>query len=80
MFIFSYMVLVFVFGYLGDRYNWKYFMCGGIVFWFLVILGLFFIFGEYFWLFFLIWGLVGVGEVSYFIIVFIFIVDFFVVD
>lgn len=33
------MVLAPVFGYLGDRYNRKYLMCGGIAFWSLVTLG-----------------------------------------
>lgn len=39
VFICSYMVLAPVFGYLGDRYNRKYLMCGGIAFWSLVTLG-----------------------------------------
>ncbi|MEE6497186.1 hypothetical protein FKM82_002649 [Ascaphus truei] len=39
VFICSYMVLAPVFGYLGDRYNRKYIMCGGISFWSLVTLG-----------------------------------------
>lgn len=39
VFISSYMVLAPVFGYLGDRYNRKYLMCGGIAFWSLVTLG-----------------------------------------
>lgn len=33
VFICSYMVLAPVFGYLGDRYNRKYIMCFGILFW-----------------------------------------------
>ncbi|PNI12525.1 SPNS1 isoform 12, partial [Pan troglodytes] len=37
-----------VFGYLGDRYNRKYLMCGGIAFWSLVTLGSSFIPGEIF--------------------------------
>lgn len=46
VFISSYMVLAPVFGYLGDRYNRKYLMCGGIAFWSLVTLGSSFIPGE----------------------------------
>lgn len=38
VFICSYMVLAPVFGYLGDRYNRKYIMCGGIAFWSVVTL------------------------------------------
>ncbi|XP_073882935.1 protein spinster homolog 1 isoform X3 [Macaca fascicularis] len=48
VFISSYMVLAPVFGYLGDRYNRKYLMCGGIAFWSLVTLGSSFIPGEIF--------------------------------
>ncbi|PNJ33230.1 SPNS1 isoform 12, partial [Pongo abelii] len=65
VFISSYMVLAPVFGYLGDRYNRKYLMCGGIAFWSLVTLGSSFIPGEHFWLLLLTRGLVGVGEASY---------------
>lgn len=39
VFICSYMFLAPVFGYLGDRYNRKYIMSGGITFWCLVTLG-----------------------------------------
>lgn len=38
VFICSYMFLAPVFGYLGDRYNRKLIMCGGISFWSLVTL------------------------------------------
>lgn len=38
VFICSYMFLAPVFGYLGDRYNRKLIMCGGITFWSLVTL------------------------------------------
>lgn len=38
VFICSYMFLAPVFGYLGDRYNRKYIMSGGITFWSLVTL------------------------------------------
>uniref|UniRef100_G1U5V1 Protein spinster homolog 1 n=1 Tax=Oryctolagus cuniculus TaxID=9986 RepID=G1U5V1_RABIT len=65
VFISSYMVLAPVFGYLGDRYNRKYLMCGGIAFWSLVTLGSSFIPRERFWLLLLTRGLVGVGEASY---------------
>lgn len=38
VFICSYMFLAPVFGYLGDRYNRKFIMSGGIAFWSLVTL------------------------------------------
>lgn len=37
-FIISYMILSPVFGYLGDRYNRKYIMASGILFWSIVTL------------------------------------------
>ncbi|XP_023048724.1 protein spinster homolog 1 isoform X3 [Piliocolobus tephrosceles] len=80
VFISSYMVLAPVFGYLGDRYNRKYLMCGGIAFWSLVTLGSSFIPGEHFWLLLLTRGLVGVGEASYSTIAPTLIADLFVAD
>ncbi|CAH2316130.1 spinster homolog 1 [Pelobates cultripes] len=65
VFIFSYMVFAPVFGYLGDRYNRKYIMGGGIAFWSLITLSSSFITKEYFWLLLITRGLVGVGEASY---------------
>ncbi|KAF6127405.1 putative sphingolipid transporter 1 (putative) [Phyllostomus discolor] len=80
VFISSYMVLAPVFGYLGDRYNRKYLMCGGIAFWSLVTLGSSFIPKERFWLLLLTRGLVGVGEASYSTIAPTLIADLFVAD
>ncbi|EPQ10239.1 Protein spinster like protein 1 [Myotis brandtii] len=80
VFISSYMVLAPVFGYLGDRYNRKYLMCGGIAFWSLVTLGSSFIPREQFWLLLLTRGLVGVGEASYSTIAPTLIADLFVAD
>ncbi|XP_075422614.1 protein spinster homolog 1 [Ascaphus truei] len=80
VFICSYMVLAPVFGYLGDRYNRKYIMCGGISFWSLVTLGSSFIPKQHFWLFLLTRGLVGVGEASYSTIAPTLIADLFVSD
>uniref|UniRef100_A0A4X2L0T3 Protein spinster homolog 1 n=1 Tax=Vombatus ursinus TaxID=29139 RepID=A0A4X2L0T3_VOMUR len=80
VFISSYMVLAPVFGYLGDRYNRKYLMCGGIAFWSLVTLGSSFIPRERFWLLLFTRGLVGVGEASYSTIAPTLIADLFVAD
>ncbi|XP_055328421.1 protein spinster homolog 1-like [Paramacrobiotus metropolitanus] len=65
IFIVSYMLLAPLFGYLGDRYSRKFLMCIGIFFWSLTtLLGSFIPEGLY-WLFFVIRGLVGIGEASY---------------
>ncbi|PWA30577.1 hypothetical protein CCH79_00020469 [Gambusia affinis] len=61
----GYMVLAPVFGYLGDRYNRKYIMCGGIAFWSVVTLASSFTPQQHFWALLLTRGLVGVGEASY---------------
>ncbi|XP_030649482.1 protein spinster homolog 1 [Chanos chanos] len=65
VFICSYMILAPVFGYLGDRYNRKFIMCGGITFWSIVTLASSYIQRDYFWALLLTRGLVGVGEASY---------------
>ncbi|XP_048848327.1 protein spinster homolog 1 [Brienomyrus brachyistius] len=65
VFICSYMFLAPIFGYLGDRYNRKYIMCGGISFWALVTLASSYTPKGYFWALLLTRGLVGVGEASY---------------
>ncbi|XP_039887765.1 protein spinster homolog 1 [Simochromis diagramma] len=65
VFICSYMFLAPVFGYLGDRYNRKYIMSGGITFWSLVTLASSYTPEEHFWALLLTRGLVGVGEASY---------------
>lgn len=80
VFICSYMVLAPVFGYLGDRWNRKYIMCGGITFWSIITLCSSFIPKEYFSLFLLTRGLVGVGEASYSTIAPTIIADLFVAD
>jgi len=64
-FILSYMLLSPVFGYLGDRYNRKYIMAGGILFWSLITLAGSFISQENYVVFLLMRALVGVGEASY---------------
>ncbi|XP_063289533.1 protein spinster homolog 1-like [Pelobates fuscus] len=60
VFICSYMVFAPVCGYLGDRYNRKYIMGGGIAFWSVITLSSSFITKEL-----ITRGLVGVGEASY---------------
>ncbi|XP_078338601.1 protein spinster homolog 1-like isoform X5 [Crassostrea virginica] len=65
VFIISYMIFSPIFGYLGDRYNRKYIMGGGIALWSLLTLSGSFVGKDYFWLFLLIRGLVGIGEASY---------------
>jgi MFS family permease len=64
-FIMSYMLLSPVFGYLGDRYNRKYIMAGGILFWSLITLAGSFIGRENYGVFLVMRALVGVGEASY---------------
>lgn len=80
VFICSYMFLAPVFGYLGDRYNRKLIMCIGISFWSLVTLLSSFVSKQYFWLFLLTRGLVGVGEASYSTIAPTIIADLFLAD
>lgn len=65
VFICSYMFLAPFFGYLGDRYNRKYIMSCGILFWSLVTLASSYTPKEHFWALLLTRGLVGVGEASY---------------
>uniref|UniRef100_A0A1A7YEB3 Protein spinster homolog 1 n=2 Tax=Iconisemion striatum TaxID=60296 RepID=A0A1A7YEB3_9TELE len=65
VFICSYMFLAPVFGYLGDRYNRKYIMSAGILFWSSVTLASSYTPKEHFWALLLTRGLVGVGEASY---------------
>ncbi|KAE8577656.1 hypothetical protein XENTR_v10023007 [Xenopus tropicalis] len=74
------MFLAPVFGYLGDRYNRKLIMCIGISFWSLVTLLSSFVSKQYFWLFLLTRGLVGVGEASYSTIAPTIIADLFLAD
>ncbi|XP_017293808.1 protein spinster homolog 1 isoform X1 [Kryptolebias marmoratus] len=65
VFICSYMFLAPLFGYMGDRYNRKYIMSVGILFWSSVTLASSYTPKEHFWALLLTRGLVGVGEASY---------------
>lgn len=65
VFICSFMVAAPIFGYLGDRFNRKVILSCGIFFWSIVTLFSSFIGKEYYWLFVLSRGLVGIGESSY---------------
>ncbi|KAK5918442.1 hypothetical protein CgunFtcFv8_003208 [Champsocephalus gunnari] len=65
VFICSFMVAAPIFGYLGDRFNRKVILSCGIFFWSIVTLSSSFISIEYYWLFVLSRGLVGIGESSY---------------
>ncbi|XP_022523368.2 sphingosine-1-phosphate transporter SPNS2 [Astyanax mexicanus] len=65
VFICSFMVAAPIFGYLGDRFNRKVILSCGIFFWSAVTLLSSFITKEYYWLFVLSRGLVGIGESSY---------------
>ncbi|XP_061596141.1 sphingosine-1-phosphate transporter SPNS2 isoform X2 [Cololabis saira] len=65
VFICSFMVAAPIFGYLGDRFKRKVILSGGIFFWSIVTLLSSFISKEYYWLFVLSRGLVGIGESSY---------------
>uniref|UniRef100_A0AAX7SJU6 Major facilitator superfamily (MFS) profile domain-containing protein n=1 Tax=Astatotilapia calliptera TaxID=8154 RepID=A0AAX7SJU6_ASTCA len=61
VFICSFLLLAPLFGYLGDRYNRKYIMIGGLSVWLLTATASSF----QFWLLALLRGLVGTGEASY---------------
>ncbi|XP_061904461.1 sphingosine-1-phosphate transporter SPNS2 [Entelurus aequoreus] len=65
VFICSFMVAAPIFGYLGDRFNRKTILSCGIFFWSTVTLLSSFISKEYYWLFVISRGLVGIGESSY---------------
>ncbi|KAM4544782.1 protein spinster homolog 3 isoform 1-T3 [Odontesthes bonariensis] len=65
VFICSFLLLAPLFGYLGDRYNRKYIMIGGLSVWLLTAAGSSFVTKSYFWLLVLLRALVGVGEASY---------------
>ncbi|KAM6969812.1 sphingosine-1-phosphate transporter SPNS2 [Aplochiton taeniatus] len=65
VFICSFMVAAPIFGYLGDRFNRKVILSCGIFFWSVITLCSSFITKEYYWLFVLSRGLVGIGESSY---------------
>ncbi|XP_026564377.1 protein spinster homolog 2 [Pseudonaja textilis] len=65
VFICSFMVAAPIFGYLGDRFNRKIILSCGIFFWSAITFCSSFITEQYFWLFVLSRGLVGIGEASY---------------
>ncbi|KAM6906954.1 protein spinster homolog 3 [Xenentodon cancila] len=65
VFICSFLLLAPLFGYLGDRYNRKYIMIGGLSVWILTAAGSSFVTESHFWLLVLLRALVGIGEASY---------------
>lgn len=65
VFICSFLLFAPLFGYLGDRYNRKYIMIGGLVVWLITALCSSFVTERLFWLLVLMRSLVGVGEASY---------------
>lgn len=65
VFICSFLLFAPLFGYLGDRYNRKYIMIGGLVVWLITALCSSFVNQHLFWLLVLMRSLVGVGEASY---------------
>nr|CDJ92721.1 Major facilitator superfamily MFS-1 domain containing protein [Haemonchus contortus] len=52
-------------GYLGDRFNRKLIVVVGVTLWLAAVIASTFVPSEYFWLFLLFRGIVGVGEASY---------------
>ncbi|KAK7164584.1 hypothetical protein R3I94_003085 [Phoxinus phoxinus] len=65
VFIFSFMLLAPVFGYLGDRYDRKLLMIVGLIVWIVTTLGSSFVKETHFWILVLTRALVGTGEASY---------------
>uniref|UniRef100_A0A7N6BMX1 Major facilitator superfamily (MFS) profile domain-containing protein n=1 Tax=Anabas testudineus TaxID=64144 RepID=A0A7N6BMX1_ANATE len=65
VFICSFLLLAPLFGYLGDRYNRKYIMIGGLSVWLGTAAGSSFVTESQFWLLMLLRALVGIGEASY---------------
>ncbi|XP_056141026.1 protein spinster homolog 3 [Lampris incognitus] len=65
VFICSFLLLAPIFGYLGDRYNRKYIMIGGLSVWLVSALGSSFVTKPYFWVLVLLRAIVGTGEASY---------------
>lgn len=65
VFICSFLLLAPLFGYLGDRYNRKYIMIGGLGVWLLTAAGSSFVSSSQFWLLLVLRALVGIGEASY---------------
>ncbi|XP_030648535.1 protein spinster homolog 3 [Chanos chanos] len=65
VFICSFMLLAPIFGYLGDRYNRKLIMIGGLCAWLVMTLSSSFVTESQFWLLVLLRAFVGTGEASY---------------
>nr|XP_040038427.1 protein spinster homolog 3 [Gasterosteus aculeatus aculeatus] len=65
VFISSFLLLAPLFGYLGDRYNRKHIMIGGLSVWLVTAAGSSFVTESYFWLLMLLRAMVGIGEASY---------------
>ncbi|XP_044079349.1 protein spinster homolog 3 isoform X2 [Siniperca chuatsi] len=65
VFICSFLLLAPLFGYLGDRYNRKYIMIGGLSVWLVTAAGSSFVTESLFWLLMLLRAMVGIGEASY---------------
>ncbi|XP_033954130.1 protein spinster homolog 3 [Pseudochaenichthys georgianus] len=65
VFICSFLLLAPLFGYLGDRYNRKYIMIGGLIVWLVTAAGSSLVTESHFWLLMLLRGMVGIGEASY---------------
>ncbi|CAJ1064604.1 protein spinster homolog 3 [Xyrichtys novacula] len=65
VFICSFLLLAPLFGYLGDRYNRKYIMIGGLCVWLVTAAGSSLVTESFFWLLMLLRAMVGVGEASY---------------
>ncbi|XP_071377713.1 protein spinster homolog 3 [Centroberyx affinis] len=65
VFICSFIILAPIFGYLGDRYNRKFIMIGGLSVWLVTAVSSSFVTKSYFWFLVLMRALVGTGEASY---------------
>ncbi|XP_072302762.1 protein spinster homolog 3 isoform X2 [Eucyclogobius newberryi] len=65
VFICSFLLFAPLFGYLGDRYNRKYIMIGGLIVWLITALCSSFVTEHLFWFLVLMRSLVGIGEASY---------------
>ncbi|XP_038565266.1 protein spinster homolog 3 isoform X2 [Micropterus salmoides] len=65
VFICSFLLMAPLFGYLGDRYNRKYIMIGGLCVWLVTAASSSLVTESFFWLLMLLRGMVGIGEASY---------------
>ncbi|XP_060911862.1 protein spinster homolog 3 isoform X2 [Labrus mixtus] len=65
VFICSFLLLAPLFGYLGDRYNRKYLMIGGLSVWLVTAAASSLVTESLFWLLMLLRAMVGIGEASY---------------